>query len=380
MSDPRPPGAVGGDPEPEIRESPIRDRHLVLGGRLIEFAGWRMPVQYRGIVEEHRAVRTAAGLFDLSHMGELWVLGAEAGDALAAAVVSDPRTLADGRAQYSLLCAADGGVIDDLIVYRLEADRYLVVANAANAAQVSDVLAERFAGRKALLDDRSLATGLVAIQGPRSAAIMAPLTDVDLAGLRYYAAAEGSVVGVDALVARTGYTGEDGFELFVDADATGRVWDAVLESGAEQGLQPIGLGARDTLRLEAAMPLYGNELDRTTNPVEAGLGRVVKLDKEGGFVGRDALARVVHDGPAKRLVGLVVEGRGIARHGYPVLAGDRRTGTVTSGAPSPTLGVPIAMAYVAPGDSEPGTMLDVEVRDRRVPARVVDLPFYRRAR
>ncbi len=373
-------GTGGGLPGPEVHDTPLSDRHLRLGGRLIEFAGWRMPVQYRGIVEEHRVVRSAAGLFDLSHMGELWVLGAEAGDALAAAIVSDPRTLGDGRAQYSLLCAADGGVIDDLIVYRLEADRYLVVANAANAARVSDVLAERFVGRKALLDDRSLATGLVAIQGPRSAEILAPLTDVDLAGLRYYGAAEGAVVGAEALVARTGYTGEDGFELFVDSDATGRVWDALIEVGADRGLQPIGLGARDTLRLEAGMPLYGNELDRGTNPIEAGLARVVKLDKEGGFVGHDALARVVRDGPTRRLVGLVVEGRGIARHGYPVLAGDRRTGTITSGAPSPTLGVPIAMAYVAPGDGEPGTMLDVEVRDRRVAARVVELPFYRRPR
>ena len=383
MTDPRPAAdgdITGDDREPELHETPLMGRHGGLGARLIEFAGWQMPVQYRGIVEEHQAVRAAAGLFDLSHMGELWVIGADAGDALAGAVVSDPRTLTDGRAQYSLLCAPDGGVIDDLIVYRLEADRYLVVANAANAARVSDALAERFVGRKVLLDDRSLATGLVAIQGPRSLDILGPLADLDLSTIRYYGAAEGTVVGVQALVARTGYTGEDGFELFVAAEDAGRVWDALLDAGTPLGLLPIGLGARDTLRLEAGMPLYGNELDRSTNPVEAGLGRVLRLDKDGGFVGRDALARVVRDGPSKRLVGLVVEGRGIARHGYPVLAGDRRTGVVTSGAPSPTLGIPIAMAYVAPGDAEPGTMLDVEIRDRRVPARVVELPFYRRKR
>jgi aminomethyltransferase len=382
MTDPRP--STGDrtidDGDRELHESPLLGRHVGLGARLIEFADWQMPVQYRGIVEEHQAVRSAAGLFDLSHMGELWVIGADAGDALAAAVVSDPRTLVDGRAQYSLLCTADGGVIDDLIIYRLEADRYLVVANAANATRVSDALAERFVGWKVLLDDRSLATGLVAIQGPRSLDILAPRTDLDLSAIRYYGAAEGTVAGAEALVARTGYTGEDGFEVFVDAGDAGRVWDALIDAGAAHGLLPIGLGARDTLRLEAGMPLYGNELDRSTNPVEAGLGRVVKLDKDGGFVGREALARVVRDGPAKRLVGLVVEGRGIARHGYPVLAGDRRTGVVTSGAPSPTLGVPIAMAYVAPGDAEPGTMLDVEIRDRRVPARVVELPFYRRQR
>jgi aminomethyltransferase len=204
------------------------------------------------------------------------------------------------------------------------------------------------------------------------------LTDIDLGALRYYAAEEGAVAGIPALVARTGYTGEDGFEVFVDTDHTEGLWDALLEAVHGAGGGPIGLGARDTLRLEAGMPLYGNELDRRTNPYEAGLGRVVKLGKEGDFVGRAALEKVARDGPARRLVGLIVEGRGIARHGHPVWSGDRRTGVVTSGTQSPTLGVPIAMAYVAPGDAEPGTVVDVEIRDARVPARVVALPFYRR--
>jgi aminomethyltransferase len=313
-------------------------------------------------------------------MGELFVEGPDAGPALARALVSDPTALAPGRAQYSMICAPDGGIIDDLIVYRLAAERFLVVANASNAAVVSDALAERLAGSRAVLDDRSFATALIAIQGPQAVAITAQLSDVELAGIRYYGIAEGSVAGSPALIARTGYTGEDGFEVFVDTPAGGGLWDAFLEAGRSAGLAPVGLGARDTLRLEAGMPLYGNELDRATNPFEAGLGRVVKFEKGADFVGRAALERVSRDGPAKRLVGLIVRGRGIARHGYPVLAGERRTGSVTSGTQSPTLGQPIAMAYVSPGDAEPGTMLAVEVRDQPVAAEVVPLPFYRRPR
>src|SRR5262245_59211319 len=241
---------------------------------MIDFAGWLMPVQYGGILEEHRAVRERAGLFDLSHMGELFVEGEEAGAALGHSLVTNPPSLAVGRAQYSMIVAPDGGILDDLIVYRVADDRFLVVANASNARVVSDELAERLDGFKAVLDDRSLVTALVAIQGPRSVEITRPLTDVDLDGLRYYAIAEGTVAGVPALVARTGYTGEDGFEVFVDTGRAVDVWDAFMASGADDGLAPIGLGARDTLRLEAGMPLYGNELDRATNPYEASLGRV----------------------------------------------------------------------------------------------------------
>jgi aminomethyltransferase len=368
---------VTDDPE-QLHSTALLDVHRALGARLIEFGGWLMPVQYGGILEEHRAVRERAGLFDLSHMGELFVEGPDAGDALAAAVVSDPRTLAVGRAQYSMIVAPDGGVIDDLIVYRLGPARFLVVANAGNAATVSDALVDRLGGWKAVLDDRSLATSLVAIQGPLAASILAPLTTVDLGALKYYAIAEGEVAGVPALVARTGYTGEDGFEVFVDWARGPDIWAALAEAGGPSGVMPVGLGARDTLRLEAGMPLYGNELDRDTNPFEAGLGRVVKLEKAGDFVGRAALEKVAREGIDKRLVGLVVKGRGIARHGYPVDIAERRTGVVTSGTQSPTLGLPIALAYVAPGDGEPGTMLDVEVREQRVSAEVVPLPFYKR--
>jgi aminomethyltransferase len=364
--------------EPTVHVTPLTDLHRQLGARLIEFGGWLMPVQYSSIIEEHRAVRGRVGLFDLSHMGELDVEGPDAGAALAEALVTDPPSLAVGRAHYSMLCTESGGIVDDLIVYRLDESRFLVVANAGNAAIVSDTLAERLEPFKAVLDDRSLATGLLAIQGPLAAGLLAPLTDVDLAGLRYYAIAEGQVAGVPGLVARTGYTGEDGFEIFVDTGRTAELWSVLLEAVRSAGGLPVGLGARDTLRLEAGMPLYGNELDLDTNPFEAGLGRVVKLAKPGDFVGRVALEKVARDGPARQLVGLVVEGRGIARHGHPVWVGERRTGAVTSGTQSPTLGVPIAMAYVTPGDAEPGTVVDVEIRDARVPARVVPLPFYRR--
>jgi aminomethyltransferase len=363
---------------PHRTPTPILDRHEALGAKIVEFAGWLMPIQYAGIIDEHKAVRAAAGLFDLSHMGELFIEGPEAGAALAAALVTDPPALAVGRAHYSMICAEDGGIIDDLIVYRLAEDRFLVVANASNAAVVSDALVHRIDGYTAVLDDRSLATGLVAVQGPRALEIVGPLADLDVAAIKYYGIAEGTVAGIPALVARTGYTGEDGFELFVEIERTGEAWDAMLEAGRDRGLVPVGLGARDTLRLEAGMPLYGNELGRDTTPYDAGLGRVVKLGKPGDFVGRPALEKVHAEGTARSLVGLVLRGRGIARHGYPVLGAAGPTGVVTSGTMSPTLGEPIAMAYVATADANPGTMLDVEIRGARVAAEVVPLPFYKR--
>jgi aminomethyltransferase len=314
-------------------------------------------------------------------MGELWVHGPDSAAGLGYALVTEPGALRVGRAHYSMICTPDGGVIDDLIVYRVADERYLVVANASNAEVVADELRQRLAGRDARLDDASERTALVAVQGPRSRDILAPLTDVALDGLRYYAIAAGQVAGRDALVARTGYTGEDGFELFVAADDAVATWEALMSAGAGAGLVPCGLGARDTLRLEAGMALYGNELDRETTPFEAGLGRVVKLDKPGDFVGRDALARARQSEPRKQLVGLTLEGAGIARHGYPVHTGGgaEASGIVTSGTFSPTLGKAIAMAYVPPDAGAPGTMVEVGIRAARVPAEVVPLPFYRRS-
>ncbi|MFI5291285.1 MAG: glycine cleavage system aminomethyltransferase GcvT [Candidatus Limnocylindrales bacterium] len=366
---------------PMARVTPLAERHAELGARIIEFGGWLMPVQYGSILDEHRMVRERVGLFDLSHMGELFVDGPEAGVGLAAALVSDPPALAVGRAHYSMICAPDGGVIDDLIVYRLDETSFLVVANAGNAEVVSDALAERLAPFKAVLDDRSLATGLIAVQGPRAIDVLASRTTVDLGALRYYAIAEVQVGGIPALVARTGYTGEDGFEVFVETGRTVELWDALLAGVREADGGPVGLGARDTLRLEAGMPLYGNELDLATNPFDAGLGRVVTLDKTGDFVGKAALEACVERGVSRLLVGLEVRGRGIVRHGHPVFrpGEPEACGVVTSGTMSPTLGVPIAMAYVPTPDAVPGTILECGVRDARIAVGVRSLPFYQRA-
>ncbi|MDM7830227.1 glycine cleavage system aminomethyltransferase GcvT [Cellulomonas edaphi] len=368
--------------------SPLHDEHVALGAALTSFAGWQMPLRYSSDIAEHQAVRTAAGLFDLSHMGELEVAGTDAGRALDRALVGNLSALEPGRARYTMICAEDGGVIDDLVVYRLSTDRYLVVANASNVAVVREALVERL-GEDALLVDNSLATALVAVQGPLAEKILTGLTPQAeaVAALRYYASVNATVAGIDALVARTGYTGEDGFELFVAAEHAPALWAALLEAGEPHGLVPAGLSARDSLRLEAGMPLYGNELDRTTTPHDAGLGRVVKLDKVDAdgrpvpFVGRDALAARAEAEPARQLVGLQGLGRRAARHGYPVTTpGGEVIGKVTSGAPSPTLGHPVAMAYVTPEHAAEGTELLVDVRGRGEQVRVVALPFYRRSR
>jgi aminomethyltransferase len=358
--------------------TPLTDSHISLGARLVEFAGWSMPIQYRGILVEHRAVREQAGLFDLSHMGELFVEGPDAADALAFALITDPRVLLVGRAHYSMICFPDGGILDDLIVYRLGDELFMIVANASNVASVRNELTRRIATFNCTIVDRSFTTALVSVQGPRSAEILSSLTDVPLDTLRYYAITEGYVAGVLALVARTGYTGEDGFEMFVDWDDAQQLWDALLEAGEPAGAIPVGLGARDTLRLEAGMPLYGNELSRDTTPFEAGLGRVVKLAKAGDFVGRAALEKAALDGPRKKLVGLLIRGRGIARHGYPILSGDSRVGEVTSGSVSPTLGESIAMGYIEP-TAENASGLAVAVRDHQLPAEIIPLPFYKRS-
>jgi aminomethyltransferase len=366
--------------EAAAERTALHQRHVDGGARFTAFGGWDMPVRYGSIIDEHRAVRQEAGLFDLSHMGELRVSGPGAADGLAAALVADPRRLRVGRAGYSMMCTPEGGVIDDLIVYRLADDGFLVVPNASNRETVAIGLGERLAGFSATLVDETLETSLVAIQGPRAAAVLALHTDLDLVGVHRYGCAEAVVAGVPALVARTGYTGEDGFELFVEWADGPVIWDALLATGSERGLIPCGLGARDTLRLEAGMPLYGNELDIETSPYEAGLGWVVDLQRDADFVGRTALQARATGPLQKQLVGLVLRGRGIARHGYAVRRGGDLAGpgVITSGTQSPTLGEAIAMAYVPPADAAPGTMLTVDIRGSAVPAEVVALPFYRR--
>jgi aminomethyltransferase len=348
---------------------------------MVPFAGWEMPVQYASIIEEHRTVRSAVGVFDLSHMGEIEITGDEAVAFLRYALVSDPGAVETNQAQYSMACDADGGIIDDLIVYRLDVDRFWIVCNASNrsaiVAHLEGLLARGDFG--ASLEDRSDRIGLIAPQGPNAAEVLGTLTDLDLDQIRNYRAQRGTVAGVDALVARTGYTGEDGFELFVDAKRAPAVWDAVLEAAARHGGRACGLGARDTLRLEAGMPLYGNELDRDTNPFEVNLGRVVKLDK-GEFVGRAALRAVQQAGPARKLIGLRMLDAAIPRAGYEVRADGRPAGNVTSGTQSPTLGERIAMALVPAALASIGNRFEVVVRDRPYAAEQVKLPFYRRPR
>ncbi len=365
---------------PALRRTPLYDRHVALGARMVPFAGWEMPVQYASILDEHRTVRSAIGLFDLSHMGELAVSGPEALAFVRYAVASDPGTLEPGQAQYSMLCAADGGVIDDLICYRTD-EGYLLVCNAANRDTVVSHLGDllRHGDFDAVVDDRSDQTALIAPQGPRAAELLRSLTALDLGSLGYYRSLRGKVAGIDCLVARTGYTGEDGFELFCDPRRAVALWDALLEAGVPLGLKPAGLGSRDTLRLEAGMPLYGNELDREHNPFEANLGRVVKLEK-GEFVGRAALQAVQQTGPRRKLIGVVMRETAIPRHGYPVRIAGAEVGSVTSGTASPTLDEKIAMAYVPAEDAAIGSELEVVVRERPYRAEQVKLPFYKRPR
>ena len=365
----------------ELRQTPLHALHRELGARMVPFAGYEMPVQYTSIIDEHRTVRSAVGLFDLSHMGEIEIAGDEAVAFLQHAVVSDPGMLEVGQAQYSMLCQDDGGILDDLIIYRLGDERLWVVCNASNrsvvVSQLEGLLARGDFG--ASLDDRSDEIALIAVQGPHAAAVVRRLTDVDLDAIGNYRSAQGAVAGVDCLVARTGYTGEDGFELFCDADRAADVWSAVTAAGAEEGLKPCGLGARDTLRLEAGMPLYGNELDRDTNPYEVNLGRVVKLDK-GDFIGRAALQAVQGAGAARKLIGLQMIDNAIPRAGYEVRSGGRAVGRVTSGTQSPTFGTRIAMAKVETEVAGVGNEFEVVVRDRPQRAEQVKLPFYRRPR
>jgi aminomethyltransferase len=375
---------------PTVRETPLRAVHERLGATMTDFAGWRMPLRYGSETAEHNAVRTSAALFDLSHMGEIAVSGPGAGAALDYAVCGWPSALAAHRARYTMLCAPDGGILDDLIIYRQAQERFLVVANAANTAVVLAALQERCSGGsgggnegaspwEATVADESAATGLISIQGPNACgrlSSLADLSDARLADMRYYSGSYGTVAGRPAWVARTGYTGEDGFEIFCAPEDCTPIWDALWAGGAEAGgVPPAGLAARDTLRLEAGMPLYGNELSIDVTPYEAGLGRVVRLDKPGDFVGRAALAARAQAGPQRTLIGLISGTRRVPRHGYGVLSGGVLVGTVTSGAPSPTLGRPIAMAYVETGTKHP---LSIDVRGIQEPAEMAELPFYDR--
>ncbi|MBX3098381.1 MAG: glycine cleavage system aminomethyltransferase GcvT [Salinibacterium sp.] len=358
------------------RHSPLHAVHESLGASFTDFAGWLMPVRYSSDLAEHHAVRTAAGIFDISHMAEIRVTGTDAAAFLDRALAGLISAVPLGRAKYSLILVADGGILDDLIVYHDRQDEYLVVANAGNRAVVVKALQDRSAGFDVKLDDLTDELVLIAVQGPASRAIVeATLSVPEMATLKYYACTSGTFADETILVARTGYTGEDGYELYVSVAHAEPLWRALAAAGAPHGLVPAGLASRDTLRLEAGMPLYGHELGLNTLPVQAGLGRVVNLTKD--FVGKSG----IEAGPApdaRVLVGLISEGKRAGRAGYPVMQGDAEVGEITSGALSPTLGYPIAMAYVDSGASAPGTQLDIDVRGSRVAASVVSLPFYKR--
>lgn len=353
-----------------LRRTPLFDAHRRWGGKLVEYAGWEMPVQYSSLLEEHDAVRTGAGLFDVSHMGELVFEGPGALEACNRFISNDLTRIADGQALYTGILNERGGFVDDVICYRFSPEKILVVANAANLQKDLDWLV----ARGAKVRDESDDWALLALQGPKAQSILQTLTPTALDAIRFFRFAEAEVAGKPAILARTGYTGEDGFEIFCRPGDAEALWEALLEGGAK----PCGLGARDSLRLEAGLCLYGNELSDDHTPYEAGLGWVVKLDKD-DFVGKAALEEQKAQGIERKLVGFTLEERGIPRSGYRVLSGGEPVGVVTSGTMSPTLKIPVGMAYVPVSLSAEGSTFEVEIRNKAVPARVVKLPFYKRS-
>ncbi len=355
--------------------TPLHDAHLRAGGRMVEFAGWVMPVQYAGLLAEHAAVRTRVGLFDVSHMGEVVFRGPRALAALQAVFTNDLGKVADGQAQYGCLCRESGGIVDDVVIYRRGAEDLLVCVNAGNRQKDFEWLAAHAGG--ADVKNESDEWAQLALQGPLAAQLLQRLCDLDLSLVKTYRFAAGKVAGRPCLVARTGYTGEDGFELFCRAEEAVALWDALLEAGKPEQLQPCGLGCRDSLRLEMAYRLYGSDMDDETTPLEAGLGWVVKLDK-GEFVGRAALLRQKEAGLSRKLVGFQLSQSGIARHGYPVVQDGRPVGLVTSGTRSPSLGTSIGLAYVPPALAAEGSTFAVDIRGRPVAATVVKTPFHTR--
>jgi len=361
----------------DLKRTPLYEEHRRLGAKLVPFAGFEMPVQYSaGILAEHRAVRSHAGLFDVSHMGELEIRGGDALGLIQFVTTNDASRLEVGQAQYTVICQEDGGALDDCLVYRFD-DHYMVVPNAANVDKIRAWI-EKYAGRfDASVVDRSDETALLALQGPKAEEILRGLTDVDLGSIAYYHFAVGEVDGRRAVISRTGYTGEDGFELYLAADDAPHVWRRLLEVGEPHGLLPVGLGARDSLRLEIGYILYGNDLDENHTPLEAGLGWVVKLDK-GDFLGRNALARLKQEGIRERLAGFVMKERAFPRHGYEVRVGGEPAGEVTSGILSPSLDQGIGLAYLPAEAAAPGTAIEVVIRNRPVAAEVVRPPFYKK--
>lgn len=360
-----------------MKSTAFTEIHRRLNGKMVEFAGFSMPVQYTGITEEHLRVRSSVGVFDVSHMGEVEIHGKDALAFVQRITINDAARLKDGRVQYSAMCYDDGGIVDDLLVYHM-GTHYMLVINAANTAKDIAWMKDHVAGDMRI-EDVSDATSLLAVQGPRSLDTLKKLTRVNLDALPYYHSVRGTIAGMNATISRTGYTGELGFEIYTGSDgASGEaLWGAVMEAGKPFGIGPVGLGARDTLRLEMGFCLYGHDIDQTTNPIEAGLGWITKVDK-GSFVGREPIVSMLQSGPRRKLVGFVSPDRLVPRQGYPIVADGQQVGVVTSGTFSPSLQQSIGMGYVETASAKPGTSLNVRVRDREVPVNVVSLPFLKK--
>ena len=358
------------------KRTPLYAVHKALGARLIPFGGWEMPVEYSGIAKEHTAVRTVAGLFDVSHMGEFEIRGREALDLIQSVTTNDAAKLVDGQAQYSAIAYPHGTIVDDVLLYRHRGDHFMMVVNAANVSKDFEWITSHNRS-DATVDNISDDVTLLALQGPKAIDILQPLTNVRLAEIRYYHFAVAKILNVDAIISRTGYTGEDGFELYFSQKHSEPVWNSILEAGIPSGLVAAGLGARNTLRLEARMLLYGNDMDGTTTLLEAGLGSIVKFEK-GEFIGRDALLKQKQDGVKRRLIGFEMVGREIARDHYPVFIDGQEAGHVTSGSPSITLKKNIGLAYLPAERAAIGTNFNVLVRSKMSEAKVVRTPFYKR--
>lgn len=356
----------------ELKKTALHDVHVQLGARMVEFAGFEMPIQYRGIRDEHRRVRETVGVFDVSHMGEILIKGPKALEMVQKVTINDASKLEVGQVQYSAMCYPDGGIVDDLLVYRF-ADHYLLVVNAANKDKDFNWIVQNKIDDCEVEDVSDQYTQL-AVQGKSAEPTLQKLTDIVLSSIKYYWFVEGELAGVPMIISRTGYTGEPGFELYFANEYAVDVWNKIMEAGKEFDIEPIGLGARDSLRLEKKMCLYGNDIDETTNPLEAGLSWITKLDK-GEFIGREALLKIKEEGIKRKLVAIVLEDQGFPRHGYKIYKDGKEVGHVTSGTVSPILNKGIAMGYVAKEFSKVGTELEIDIRGKKIPAVVIKPPF-----
>ena len=361
----------------ELKRTPLYDLHLQADARMVPFAGYSMPVQYTGVTDEHLAVRSGVGLFDVSHMGEVFFEGPRALEVADRIVTNNLAKLSPGQAAYTVMCQPDGGIIDDLVVYKFSDEKIMICVNAANRAVDFAWMREQ-AGNDCAVTDRSDDYVQIAVQGPKSESILARLTDTDLSAMGTYRFAEGTLAGRPMIIARTGYTGEDGFELYCAADSGPHVWTAVLETGIDINAKPAGLGARDSLRLEYCFALYGNDIDRQTNPYEAGLGWVVKLKKASDFIAKDALSQIKAEGPKRKLTPFEVTGKGIARQGYGVLIDGEKVGVVTSGTKTPSVGKAVGLAYLPIAHTAEGTAFKIDIRGKPVDAVVTTRPFLKK--